>query len=1387
MSMSFSADATVLPLPEVFQLDVLFKRPPHGSDSFVGFPRGSTLMLTGQPGAGKSFFALSLVREQIYALAKAGAEKPELLYLGVGFDRDYLERRYKAFGWFDVHDEKTFVATSISVEETALPLPTSGAEDLINPILTKLRHHMDRRRGRGPVFLVVDTLGALVKGSLSDGDRQRSVNELLSRIRTTITKNQKVMCVLIDHTANQVDEVGRGMRETIADYVFHLGFRDVGGGRLNRSLIVRKCPDYAPLALGEHSWEIVHPSNLRDVFAPKSLRKSIELNVGYQRPENRKSIRWGVLAIIPHIVLPEIGTLQSWIHYLYPSVEARGELRINSGVPGLDEMLTGERDYWARPSDVLLTRQMPEPGERQAGTDNGLFPGSVTFLIGRAGTGKSNCAIQFLLAHNNLGRCLYVNFENRPQQIHAWYPGHSSQGDRLRRCHSLYRRRSQLDLNLLAAEIRWMVKEHRIERIAFDGLSDVEVVIGTKDFSLLIEELVAMVRMANLDAQRTTDGQPPTLITIFISLEANPDSGAFSSVELKDSPADNVVVFRQVTINDVRRKTVEVRKARGQDPDRQVRELIVRSGDKYPLRILPGLDNYRQLAGGNPEPVRVALQLVSENRGEEIYNSRLTERLRLLFGYEVTPFGFSRGEIASTLLDIASGMDRIPFSDVKLLHVDEWWVRELRVKSRRLKERLASLPHPLLRLNEFLVTDPSPDQRNSQQSFNQMSTDFWAIELEKSCIPIVPRNSLDVPFRADVISLPSYADFGIFSVNRAARSEWRSRPWKEWLDDVPRVWAHSRSYETEDGTIWWFAPPSKSQVELRTVVDYMLEAAKPHEWVTVPGAMIGFAFDMETPVTAGCALLELCWAFGATEDFLVRDIVRDAVVDALDTHPMTRALEFLMYLVVEGLMPPRTTLKDVSRAVFSRHWYSSIPDVDKAARPSEPSASHILVTPELPIAHRYRTSKMFLVPIPFFPIGAFPPVSKGCVEIPILVCLQDAIARFDRLLQRLMAAVDYREGIAAGYSSCAVERAANSEAEARRLREAFTNARELIESKAGNMGEWEEETVYTGRLPKGATLSSKADFEDLIGRLAAAGEIIRDVALGSPFFSIGRGYERTNRLTGGPFDPVYPHGNPPADFLSKSWRHLPYSMFVDIRDVTELLRWHDLRVASLRAALAGHPLSTAILGSGEGSIHSGIQAVTGFACEGSWMIGADRATRSPSLSAKFLSEIASLPSHEDRAWLGAGIPARKDFYDLHGTQLVPCIPHPEVTWNSFLVHVGSRARRRSRSFCARVRVSATFQEIDRLMFSCLHLAGELRKSYSLTTDGSTERSKLVYRLTAAASEATKELFDWLRREMCAQEDLEQDGSPRRECVTCPFPEKCMRVFNPIEGKGGLDV
>lgn len=1422
-----------LPAAAIHDLAGLFKQPPTRSTT-VGFAEGSTILVTGRPGSGKSFFALSLAREHLLAYQRAHpSQAARLIFVGVGATRERLASQYAAFGWFGSEgtNRDPIDCAIVAVDETTLPQPASGADELITPLLTRLRRTAMAAAGvvNPAVFVVFDSLTSLVKGSATSGERQRYLQELVTLTKKYLGDSKK-MCVLTADAADSPDDGIRPEREAAADFVFHLGFRDTGGGRTARVLDVRKCPEHTPMLIGRHSWEVLHPGNIEEVIAPWELQDMVRAC--------QPAGKWGVVYVSPHIRLPDIGGDLQDAGFPKPDknrlVVVRPDRAISCGVPGLDEMLAGDQDYWSKPTRALLEDPIPYP------TGRGLYPGSVTFLIGRPGTGKSNSCLQFLLAAetsrttDTITRCLYVNFENLFNQVLDWFPGPDDQRKRLWLCHRLYRRRTQFDFAHFVHELYFLIQKHEIVRVAFDGLTDLARADDPQEFEFFLEELIVLVRKAKQDHRhhlradrkrlhrelaRVTDEDDRRSvreniaaikkklrghweITIVISLETDPDSPEAARFEQKNSPADNVVVFRQVKINDERRKTVEVRKARGRAPDRQVRELLIRPKSPFPLRVVPGLDNYRNVTDGQPEPVRVALQLVGENRAAVRANIRLTDRLDDLFGYPITAYEFIRGEIARTLRDIASGTDRIPTWDVKLFHVDEWWVRELRVIALRPPDRLlAETRHSLLRLNAFLAADPVREsgKPGKPPSHDALPSDFWAVEMEKACVPVVtPGEEGRTLIRADVIALPAYADYGLFCLNMTPGEEGHDRTWRAVLDAAPRVWAADALV---DGHQWFAAPIDGGQ----TAVNAMLaRGVTPHAWEnsSAEATAIGFAFDMATPATAGCTFLELCWAFGAGEDFLIRDVERYRTRASLTFHPAVRAISLLMFLVAEGLMPPRTTLPDTKRAVFSRHWYSSLVDVDDVVAPkdqADPAPAAVApadksargsgsikwspVRPEPEPIRKARVAKLNLCPVPFFPLGPASP------ETRTRICVHDAVVRFGRLLKRTAAAVAYRAGLKAVEPSVlpevdkADEPSVFPEADVAAVRDRLASARTTFEEafpngdpKWRNLDEWEN---YQPWLENDAEplADGSGSVQRVVAALRKAGGIVRDAVLTSPLFGCGRGYEDHRPVQADGFDPKYPKSSPPNG--PTHWFHLPYAMFMDVRDVLEMLRWHDHRLDALAAGERGR-LGSVVLGPlTDGSTEEvGEAAMSGFSCEGSWLVGADRTTRSPNLSAKILNEMTSLESGEERARLGAGIPVRKDFYEYHGRTPFPYAPDPELTWNRFLIAVGSRSRRRSRSFCARVRVSVAFAEIDRLVFDCLTRADVRRKDYTA------KREAIVGELVGAATDAVHALFEWVRQEMRAQCKLDEDAHraaggtklARPECVTCPNREKCKGLL-----------
>jgi KaiC/GvpD/RAD55 family RecA-like ATPase len=1331
-------------------------------DDARGFPKKSSILITGKPGVGKAYFTLAMVRELMRCKS---CKNHQLWYVRIGSRPEGITDRYRGFGWF-AEDDPIFSrdrAYFVDISEGGLPQPTKGAEELINPVLVQLRKLDARNQECDGIFVVVDSLTSLVKDSLATGDRRRNIDGVIDGIEHTLKSKLALNLLIVEGEEPEF----RGevpAEEHIADFVFHLKIDDVGDGRRARILDVSKTPDGTSMLLGSHSWYVYTRRLAKSVIAAEDLRDEIELAFLDTKggPFAESKDRFGTIVVAPYPRLPDIGRLQDWEA---KSNRTIGKDSISTGTPGLDEMLLGDSDYWARPVEQILA----DHGRKStfgAPMLKGLYEGSTTLLLGRSGTGKTICCLQFLAEHDDPKRCLYINFENRPHRIVEWFPADGNRQEAIKKTRVLYRRRAHLDLNILLCEIQFIIEKFLIERVAIDGLSDLLAVLGSDEYTRLVEDLLVSIRNADykrrhparkeskkddtppgaepdgqIEADLEESAEPP--ITIYMSLEADASDSVLSRYGF-DSFADNVLVLEQLIINDEQRKTIQVLKARGRSPDRLIREIMILNGEMYPLRIVPGLETYRNLAQKVPKPIRVTLQLIGENRAQRSFNKGIPESLTRLFGYEVSLYGFARDEIVRTLLDIASGVGRIPYSDIKLLSIDEWWIRELRLPGlHEPGKHLSELRHPLLRLNDFLTRGEGPTP-----SFESYSSDFWLCEIEKATVPRitkvpVSRTTPPTPgedettwkIRADAVALPSYLDFGLFCVNaRIAGAVLDLNPcspgfgWKEWIEKIPLRWAG------RDGS--WFVSPDASGSR-GFLVDLMAQArAKGHS---------GFSFDMETTSTMVCSFLEFCWAFGAPEDTFISPLAEadfwgdEAHVSTwIDAQPAAVALRFLAFLVLEGLMPSRTTLRDAGRSMFSRHWYSSLDEVDRLHFPS-------LGDPRLT-----EGAEVVLHPIPFFPMGSDTLTFVGLSDA-LCQSLLDALRRFDRLLARLIAAIHYRAGLDVA-SSWATELASLS-----------------IKVKDYQ-----------------SSLSPKTNIEDILRFLKTSSKTIRDEVRQSRYFLVGQGILRRDEAgqqRDPDWSPVFPLLN---DSGPRYWRRLPAAMFMDLRDVNLLLDWHDFRVSLLEAEWNHQSISSVLAaGTPRPEYLDRHCALTGYACEGSWLVGVDRSTRSPSLAAKFLTELTSAEHTKQRAEAGAGIPSRKDFYDFYGDDIVPRFPAGQMTWKEFLKLTGSRARRRERCFCPRLRVSEIFDEIHKCVLHCLSTAASYRDAYRSNLE---EREKAIEAVSKLANRSILELDRSIASRMVSlaaaearrvageSPDAGEQAKPF-PCLTCPSPSVCRRIFD----------
>jgi len=824
-----------------------------------GLPRGCVALLSGPAGSGKTTFALAILRDLLGKFPNA-----RLLYVTTEITLEMLKSEFDQFGWFSQSDP-TFTEDRFR----HVQIPILGTE---NPAVKVTTDEL-RKLQSGEVFIIIDTVTAILLDRPNPAENRLALDSLIISIRK-IFQNNLLLAVLLAEQLSSTTHTG-GLppaEECAADAIFKLDLKDSGEGRRLRTLTVTKCRG-ANMRVGEHTFAIVTSASLNSVIAQDLTRARVRKAAGIQ-PNDHKN--WGTVIVSPRPPLVPIGDANSQDPNSTEEDQTPTTPELHSGTPGLDAMLNDRPNIW---SDL------------QQGHPPALYRASKTLILGSAGTGKTIICLQFLLAEEDPARSIYVNFENRPKDVIRMFPNVDLR-PRLRKFHYLYRRRANLDVNLWMLELIHAIQTAGIKRVAIDGLSDLLAMTGEQEYSRLVETIVKSIRQAGArDA------------TVFLTYETMPQLDKMTPLAPKLSVlADNVVVLRQLAIEDEWRKTVYVPKARGLNPFRQVREIKISSetGDALPLVIQTGLESYANLLAGKPCPVKIVLQLFAENQAERRFNKRLTKELTAMFGYEVKSFGFSRPETIRAFEDAISSSSRVPPSDIRIISVDEWWIREYDLTP-------AGEPnpqHPLLMLDYFYASRSDPRGQRSQFS---SSSDHWLFEIEKTSVvrklPSPGQDAMEAISRN--MAVPLYMDYGMFCVNRSAFSRAftlnESDP-RAYIRAIPRVWTTRR-----EGVFL----PAQNQDPQRTVVGLMFEA-KARAGVD----FVGFAFDLETMESAVCTYLELCWAFGGKENFLIDDVLA-ANSDREQSSSATVAVKFLQFLVREKLMPKRVRLQDSRNALFS--------------------------------------------------------------------------------------------------------------------------------------------------------------------------------------------------------------------------------------------------------------------------------------------------------------------------------------------------------------------------------------------------------------------------------------------------------------------------------------
>ncbi|WP_414623622.1 circadian clock protein KaiC [Calothrix sp. CCY 0018] len=196
-------------------------------------------------------------------------------------------------------------------------------------------------------------------------------------------------------------------------------------------------------------------------------------------------------------------------------------------------------------------------------SEGGLPIGRTTLVVGSAGCGKTIFSCQFLIEGIKRGETgVYVTFEESPQNIRKnmrgfgwdiakleetgkWYfvdaspePGNNAyiSGD--------------YDLSPLLARIKYAIDKVKATRVSMDSLGAIFSYIPNK--SQIRDDLFIIV-----SALRDVNS------TAILTSERNQEYGPISTHGVEEYVADNVIILRNVLIEEKRRRTLEILKYRG--------------------------------------------------------------------------------------------------------------------------------------------------------------------------------------------------------------------------------------------------------------------------------------------------------------------------------------------------------------------------------------------------------------------------------------------------------------------------------------------------------------------------------------------------------------------------------------------------------------------------------------------------------------------------------------------------------------------------------------------------------------------------------------------------------------------------------------------------------
>jgi circadian clock protein KaiC len=364
-----------------------------------------------------------------------------------------------------------------------------------------------------PAIVVVDSFRAMVRGALAGESGEQELTNFMQRLALVLTSHEATTFLLGEYAEGEHDAAVF----TVADGLLWLS------QAIERNSVVRKAQVIKMRGQGQIPG--LHTARISDA--------------GY--------------SIFPRILKPEeiVGD-----HPL--------KHRVKTGVPGLDEMLSG-----------------------------GIPRGYSVLVAGPSGSGKTVLSNQFIvegISHGETG--IVAVFEKRPNDYLQTTPrGEEFQSlVRHKKMEVLYLRPLDLSIDETLLELRNAVKRTGAKRAVIDSLSGLELALAPTFREEFRESLYRM--MGALTGLGVTVMATVELADSYLDLRFSPQGIAFLT--------DAIIIQRYVEIDGELRRAMAVVKLRASQHSKELREYDIAADGG--IAVGPALKGYQGLLTGAPAP-----------------------------------------------------------------------------------------------------------------------------------------------------------------------------------------------------------------------------------------------------------------------------------------------------------------------------------------------------------------------------------------------------------------------------------------------------------------------------------------------------------------------------------------------------------------------------------------------------------------------------------------------------------------------------------------------------------------------------------------------------------------------------------------------------------------